>query len=168
MDPRSTEGLMQVLLEDDDIEVLRTVGPPIGYFKDPGTVPRLIEALSRDTGRLSAPYVRLAAAEALQEIGDPRAVPALLKAMKDPFYEVRTAAMDALARMNERSAVDMTIDALKDPNWLVRVRAAMALPCFNDPRVLKALEKALESEEHMNVKANIVDAIARVKENKEA
>jgi tetratricopeptide (TPR) repeat protein len=59
--------------------------------------------------------------------GDPRIVPALFGAMKDPSPLVRSAAADALQNVTTDEAVQTLVKATTDDYRLVRVRAASSL-----------------------------------------
>ena len=78
--------------------------------------------------------IRVAGAEALGELGDKAAVPALIKLLKDEYYKedgggyewktiypVRMMAAKALGKIADASAVPALIDAMNDPdnNWLI-------------------------------------------------
>jgi HEAT repeat protein len=71
--------------------------------------------------------VRRAAAEALGQIGDPRAVEALTSALDDESAAARQAAAEALGQIGDPDAVEPLIGALNDQNAKVRVAAAAAL-----------------------------------------
>src|SRR2546423_2130035 len=53
--------------------------------------------------------VRRLAVELLEDLGDPRAVPALIDALDDPDAEVRLAAASALREMRDEAAVPALI-----------------------------------------------------------
>jgi tetratricopeptide (TPR) repeat protein len=59
--------------------------------------------------------------------GDPRIIPALLGAMKDPSPLVRSAAADALQNVPTQEAIQALVKATTDNYRLVRVRAASSL-----------------------------------------
>ncbi|MBC7100919.1 MAG: HEAT repeat domain-containing protein [Methanobacteriales archaeon] len=72
--------------------------------------------------------VRFAAAAALGELGDPRAVELLIEALKDKDLRVRFEAALALGVSEDPRAVGPLIEAaLKDEEGLVRAAAAWAL-----------------------------------------
>ena len=85
-------------------------------------VEELIEELSDE-----CPYVREAAAYALGNIGDPRAVEPLIEALRDEYWGVRKAAAVALGIIGDQRAVEPLIQALRDEYWYVREAAAEAL-----------------------------------------
>lgn len=71
--------------------------------------------------------VRKGAAEALGQIGDPRAVKRLTAALKDEHSGVRQAAAEALGGIGDARAVEPLVTALKDKYYPVRKAAAEAL-----------------------------------------
>ena len=83
--------------------------------------------------------VRSQAAEKLGESKDPRAVEALVKALKDKDRNVREAAAGSLGRIGDASAVDALLEALKDYDQCVRRAAADALGMIRDERVIERL-----------------------------
>jgi HEAT repeat protein len=88
--------------------------------------------------------VRSAAAEALGEIGDSMAVPALIEALNDdPMGSVRSTAAKALGSIKDPSAVHALVKALKDPVGSVRAAAAKALGGIQDPVAAPALIETL-------------------------
>jgi tetratricopeptide (TPR) repeat protein len=64
--------------------------------------------------------------------GDPRVVPALLKAIKDPSPLMRAAAAQALQNVPTKEAVQALVAAAGDDYRLVRVRAAAALAGYRN------------------------------------
>jgi HEAT repeat protein len=81
--------------------------------------------------------IRANAARALGFIGDPQAISALTKALKDPERNVRRAAVYGLGEIQEAKgsgAVPALVMALKDEYWFVRSEAAQALGKIRDPR----------------------------------
>lgn len=91
--------------------------------------------------------VRQAAAVALGRIGDPRATPALVRALADP--EVAVPAAGALARIGDRTAFEGLLALLGDADPAVRQAAVAALNSIGHPdmpaRVLPLLEDRDES-----------------------
>jgi HEAT repeat protein len=70
------------------------------------------------------PYARAAAAQALAEIGDRSAIPALIAALdSDAFVIVRAAAAEALARLGGPDAARRLAQAVHDPTERPRIRA---------------------------------------------
>ncbi len=159
--------------------------------RPPEAFRRILDRASRLLGRSDIPSaLKRALAEALGEIGDPRAipalvgalkdenervrraaavalgrigapaVPALIGALKDADREVRRAAAEALGRIGDREAVPALIGALKDADWEVRGAAAEALVRIGAPAV-PALVGALKDENGW-VRGAAAEALGRV------
>jgi beta-lactamase regulating signal transducer with metallopeptidase domain len=77
---------------------------------------------------------------------DPRAVAALLEALKDSDREVRENAMQALANLRAPEALGPMRAALKDSSPDVREQAAFALGQMHDRESVEALSAALADE----------------------
>ncbi|HQP71928.1 MAG TPA: HEAT repeat domain-containing protein, partial [Methanoculleus sp.] len=88
------------------------------------------------------PAVRVAAAEALGQIGDADAVDPLIQATHDEREDVRIAAASALARIGDRRSIQPLIRLFADRYHGVRVAAADAVAVFGRA-ALEALEEAL-------------------------
>jgi len=86
-----------------------------------------IKGLIKALGYIKDEDVRTAAAGALGQIGDPRAVEPLIAALKDEGESVRSSAARALGKIGDPRAVESLIAALKDKKWHVRKPAAGAL-----------------------------------------
>jgi HEAT repeat protein len=122
-------------------------------------------AAARALGQIGAPAVpgllaalrdadwnaRLAAAEALGEIGDAAAVPGLLAALRDASLYVREAAAKALGEIGA-PAVPGLLAALRDADWNARLAAAEALGEIGAPAV-PGLLAALRDESRQVRKA---------------
>lgn len=105
----------------------------------PEAVEPLMEALNDE-----APEVRLAAAYALREAGDDRAVLALRRVLDDPYPGVRLTAICALGNIKGEEALTALITQLKDRDEKVRSTAAGALGDQGDPRAVEPLAAALK------------------------
>jgi HEAT repeat protein len=114
-------------------------------------IPGLIDAL-----RHRNPRARRAAANALIEIPDPRAIDALVAALRDDDDLVRVNAALALGEFQGRpelaTIVGPLTGALRDRSSLVRAMAASALARAKDPGAVPALIDALDDESE-NVRA---------------
>ena len=91
--------------------------------------------------------VRKAAAEALRNIGSPKAIPALIEALKDKDAEMRKAAAEALGLIGSPEAVPALIEALQDKDAEVREDAAEALGKIGSPEAVPALIEALKDKD---------------------
>ncbi len=77
--------------------------------------------------------------------GDPRVVPVLLEAVKDPSPLVRAAAAEALQNVPTKDAVQALVEAAGDDYRLVRVRAASSLSGRQDLPLDEAQKKTVEA-----------------------
>jgi hypothetical protein len=83
--------------------------------------------------------VRIAAADALGQLGDVRAVSTLIKALKDPEREVRDCAVKALGQLGE-PAVDTLTELLKNSDdFDLSDAAAESLSLIPDQRAVDAV-----------------------------
>ena len=90
--------------------------------------------------------VRRAAAWALGELGDPRAVEHLISGLRDEASAVREAVVWALVKIGP-PAVEPLISALRDEDSDVRKAAAEALGKLGDPRGVEPLISALKDKD---------------------
>ncbi len=123
-------------------------GPPdVDKLKAKGDIKGLIKALGyqRDW------QVRVSAARALGEIGDARAVEALIGALGEQHADMRKAAAEALGKIGDARAVEPLVAALKDEQKDVRLAATEALRTIGAPAVepLTAALKARKKNERL-------------------
>ena len=104
-------------------------------------VPYLIRRLNDESSQ-----VRIKAAGALGNIGDPTAVPALIDALQDKAEDVRGAAASALGDIGApaKAAVPIMIKMLKNQNYLTRSAILSGLGGIGDPTATPALIDALD------------------------
>jgi hypothetical protein len=126
--------------EEWDVAKLKSSGA-----RDARAVEPLIALLKDESETHSA---RFRAAEALGELGDRRAVEALIDVLEnfregDSVYSVgqgvRTEAAVALGKLGDPRAFDPLIEALEDDSLYVRVAAAEGLGLLGDPRAVRPL-----------------------------
>ena len=97
---------------------------------------------------LKSPYQldREKAADYLGDIGDPKAVPALIESLSDPV--ISWVAAESLGKIGDKRAVQPLIAALgSDEKWLRR-NAATALGLLGDPAAVLPLMKLLSDRKH--------------------
>ncbi|GEM_PF-4792032 len=94
-------------------------------------------------------WIRWVAAEALWEMGDKRAVPALIEYLeKEDAYEWgKVVTMNALASFKDPQAVGPLIKVLEAKNPFLRRSAALALAKIGDQKAVPALIGLLKDEE---------------------
>jgi HEAT repeat protein len=104
----------------------------------------LKKVLKRESRELSA-----GVAKALGEIGDARAVDALIEALKDEDSDVYWNSIDALVKIAKKDLglVDKLIKALRDEDSYVRISVAWALGEIGDASAVDALIEALRDED---------------------
>jgi HEAT repeat protein len=119
------------------------------------------------TNLSEGPEVRKNAAEALGQIGDPRAVWPLVAALKDRDWRIRFGAL-AVADLIEdyRVLEQIVISALQDKEWQVRARAARAAAVLSELKGSGSFEilVAALSDQHPNVRARATEACADSKD----
>ncbi|MHB9134473.1 MAG: HEAT repeat domain-containing protein [Armatimonadota bacterium] len=101
-----------------------------------------------DDGR---PWVRGIAATILGKLGDHRAIPALIIALKDPGRQVRAAAAEALGVLKADTAVLPLTTVLQDPYDSVQTAAAKALTALKaaTPETVTALRPLLRHDDYI-------------------
>ena len=120
-DPRAIEPLIGAL-GDSDLNVRHSAAASLGQLRAREAVPRLIDALT------SEPWLQYPAINALGEIGEPQAVPALLGLLDDAL--LRGAVLDAVGRLAGREALPQLVPHLYDPDPVLRnmaIRAVVAI-----------------------------------------
>jgi HEAT repeat protein len=85
------------------------------------------------------PNVRVAAVDAIGQLRDSEAVPALLERLRDEHWEVRCAAANALALLGENSTVFAIATLFEDRDADVRMAAAEALGTFGGVEAIEPL-----------------------------
>ena len=106
--------------------------------------------------------VRKNAAKMLGETRDPRAVEALIGALRDANDDVREEAAVALGAIGDRRAVPALVAALNDGDGSVRTRAVNSLGELGDPRAVMPLIAMLLDEEDPFRVTNIQRALRRL------
>jgi len=163
--PKYPQPLLDALKDADSnvrsgaAKALATLGEPIvpklvEALKDSGSRAAASDALSR-IGKVCTPQVlplideedealRIAVAELLGKLGDPRAVPALLR-HQDDSPAVRRTVIGALAAIAHSSAEDALLRALNNPedDGDARAQAAVALGKIASARAVATLVRAL-------------------------
>lgn len=93
--------------------------------------------------------IREAAAAAVGDLNDTRAVEPLIKVLQeDKDSDVRGAAAISLGRIKDIRALDPLLEALQDKDSLVRSSAANGLGWLDDQRAVDALIRALKDESY--------------------
>jgi HEAT repeat protein len=120
-------------------------------------VEELIDLLD-DTDR----DVRREAARALGQIGDPRAVPALIEKARDDVAGIELDAVEALGRMSTPESTQFLVRMLEDPRPAVRISAALGLGNSGASEAAAPLERLLRHEHSVPVFVTAAEALGRV------
>ncbi len=115
------QGLIKALKSYKDSEIRRSADIALGQIGAPAVQPLIARLKDCDW------IVRLAAAQALRQIGDPLAIYPLIARLKDQDWHVRQTAAQALGQIGEPRAVAQLIAVLNDRSNRVRKAAANAL-----------------------------------------
>ncbi|MDE2698428.1 MAG: HEAT repeat domain-containing protein [Gemmatimonadota bacterium] len=90
---------------------------------------------------------RARAAIQIGEMGDRRAVLALIQTLKDREPQVRLAASEALGKLGDRQAVDSLIAIVHDPNVMVGLTAVEALGNIGGEKAVETLLRIAQERE---------------------
>ena len=142
-DPQAVEPLCNAL-KDADKDVRQAAAGALGKLGAPA-VESLIAALQ---DRAVAAH----AAQALGSIVDPRAIPALIDALRDENYGIRSAAVEAVGRFNGM-ALEPLIATLHDPNKDTRRAASDALDILGWQPASDATERNIGSPNRIGTAA---------------
>ncbi|MFQ6078745.1 MAG: HEAT repeat domain-containing protein [Thermodesulfobacteriota bacterium] len=110
-------------------------------------------------------YIRGYAAEALGEIGDPRAVEPLIAALEDKDPSVSEKVAWALGEIKDRRAVEPLIGALHHEQLWVRRTTAEAMGKIGDRRAVEALIAAMRDEEAL-VRLYATEALGEIRDHR--
>jgi hypothetical protein len=132
------------------VEALVSIGKP-------GVEPLIAGLKSRD------PLVRRQSAEALGEIGDPRAVEPLIHLLSDSDALIRRHAVKALGKIRDPRAVTPLTGVLSNPDeeWHVRGSAAEALGHIGQPEAVECIIRSL-MDSHWHVQSESAKALGRI------
>jgi cellulose synthase operon protein C len=129
-------------LDDATPNVRAQVARALARLGDPRAVVPLVGKVQD-----SVPDVRQAVVRALGDLGDNRATQALLLALRDNVAEVKVEALSALGRLRAPDAVDPIAPLALERNPGVRQSALVALGRIGNPAAVRALIKALGTQE---------------------
>jgi HEAT repeat protein len=141
-DPRAVEPLITAL-KDRNVNVFLAATQALGRIgeqsDDAALRERIIESLiSSLKNRFSFPFP-FAAGEALEKIGDVRAIDPLITLLKDDDVIVRSKAARVLGKIGNTQVIEPLFAALKDKDDYVRATAAEALGEIGDASAVEPL-----------------------------
>jgi HEAT repeat protein len=119
---------------------------PVDKGPDNYTLSSVVKSMTPVLLRDSDPQIRAAAAEALGELRNANAVPALISALSDAQLEVRVHAVSSLGQLRQRQAVAPLLKLLDDKEQIVVLAAVEALGDLGDPLATKPLIPLLRHE----------------------
>lgn len=108
----------------------------LGRLRDVLAVEPLIHALLHDKEWA----VSIAAADSLAQLGDGRAVPALMEALPQPDPDFQIAVIKAIAQLGDAAALPALAQVLTSRYWQVRVEAVQAMGRIGDGAAVPLLE----------------------------
>jgi len=106
-----------------------------------------------------SPDVRIAAAEALGELGSASAVSALTDALRDSDELVRVYAAEALGRIRSPLAVRALRKLTLDRRWLPRAYAYWALAEIGGPEMTALFKGRLKTERNLAVRLRLLNGL---------
>jgi HEAT repeat protein len=145
----------------------RTMGEQIPFYVASGDFKRVTmfgsAAVSALTSVLRGGSYerRVAAAQALADLGEPAVLKPLIGALKDPEPLVRSAATNGLAQLGDAQAVSPLISVIKDRDRNVRVAVVSALGQLGDKRAVAPLLNLVNDRE-WEVRAVLAEALGRL------
>lgn len=150
------ELLLQAL-DGDQPEYQVAAARSIGHRKEKAAVPRLLDL----AGAAGAPTaVRGAAIEALGQIGDAAALPALRRLLEgDANDDIRAEAASALGALGAAEGLPALLKALGERSIAVRTRVVDALGGFRDRRAIEALSGVLDDPRAGGLKVRAIHAL---------
>jgi len=104
-------------------------------------------------------YIRWKAAEALMDMADETATPALIEALSDESDGVREFAAKALGKIVSEDALEPLTEALDDESNLVRLEVVKSLENMKDERTISPLVRALADSE---LRRTAAEALAEI------
>ena len=150
------EPMIELLGDADDETRAAAIGIA-SVFDDARIVPSTIPLLKDPDW-----WIRIAAADTLGRLHDPRAVEPLIAALDDA--DVRWTAVEALGRIGDPRALNALGKMLADPAPNVRIEVLDALKGFAHPQVPQVVTKVATSDADRNVRAHalaILDELSR-------
>jgi HEAT repeat protein len=153
-DKQAVEPLLGVMEKDTDVDTRNTAVRALGSLKDTRAVEPLLVAMKSSDNILV-----LAAIGALADIGDPRAVDALISRTRQ--YETRSSATAALGNFRTEKSFQALLKLTESKDPFVRSAAAFSLAKIGDPRAIPAIRN-LEADKAANVRAAAAEALKAI------
>ncbi len=132
------DTLLSLLEDEQDLNIASSVVSSIGRYRRASAIPRLLEVLRRDDI-----WLKFHAIEALGEIGDRSALPAIL-----PLYaekSLRKPVLEAIGEIADIGTVNFLLKIITEEERLnlAALRALVRIAEADKPRVIEAAERHL-------------------------
>lgn len=146
VDATLLDALADALHAGDDAERRNAARSALAALAAPGAAasPRALARLRQLVLADADPDVRVLAASALGESGNPAAHEPLARALADADENVAAAAADALGLLGAPEAVEPLTETLEHGGFWVRAAAVVALGRIGDARAVPALVRAMD------------------------
>lgn len=136
--PEAFRMLMGMVPDEKDLNILSSVVTSLGKYRNAAAIPPLLRTLQRDDV-----WLRFHVIEALGEIGDRAALPAIL-----PLYAekpLRKPVLEAVGRIGDVGTVNFLLKVIGDDEKLnlTALRSLIQLAEADKPKVIKAAERHL-------------------------
>src|SRR5438270_2013254 len=140
-DLRSADGfnvLRETLEQEMDINVASSIISSIGKFRDAAALPHLLRVLQRDDV-----WLKFHAIEALGEIGDRAALPAILPLYADK--SLRKPVLEAIGKIGDVGTVSFLLKIIieEDKLNLTALRALVRIADASKPKIVEQAERLL-------------------------
>jgi HEAT repeat protein len=147
---------------NDTVEVIKAelLSYPESELIEPDLVVRMLNTL-----KSVDPFVRAEAVQVLGEVGDSRALGALIAALRDDNVFVRAYAAEALGKLKDEKTAEALISLLKDEEIFVQFYAIEALAELKAERAVDALIVVLQ-EGDPDVRAHAAWALGIIKKER--
>ncbi len=142
-DKRTSLPLLNLLLCNDALLRLRAV-ESLGQGSDRSCRPSLEKLLKFD----QSDDVRIAAAKALGDLGDPEAHEALQGALNDTT-QVRLKAVIALGQLRSKESLPALLVLLSDPSPQIKYQTLRAIGDIKDRSAISAVESLVDTDDEM-------------------
>ena len=154
----ATLDLLIAQLTAEDLEVRRSAVVALGRIGDSSATPALIDTLSEES-------LAIDAANALAQIGDPRAGDGLLNLIGNDDASIRQAAVSALSSLGLPPKPERIIPLLADSDPNVRESAAKIAGYFGYPEASSALV-ALSRDPNERVRCAVIEHLPFVEDKR--
>jgi len=151
--PEQADRLLSLL---DNEFTAGTAIRTLGKWQCVQAVPQIIPFLKNEKERR-----RIVAANALRDIDDPRAIPALINALDDPFFTVRNAAARALVQMGAE-AQPALLEILDQTDGLKQRQIIRTLSDMRATAAIQPLEK-LRDDADDATRNDVIIALERIR-----